>query len=263
MWRFCFVVLMLDAALLTFPRAARAGDSWQDLYESKTYANADGQKLWYRLLKPEKIEPGKRYPLVLFLHGLGERGTENARQLIHGAGEFAKEANRRKHPCFVVAPQCPPDKLWVGGDLRNVRSDEYVMPEKPSQPMALVLELIEKLPADLPIDKDRLYVTGLSMGGYGTWDLVQRRPELFAAAMPICGRGDLAQAAKLKNLPIWAFHGDADPVVPVARTKTMIAAIRAAGGTPKMTLYAGVGHDSWTATYADPEVMAWLFAQKK
>jgi predicted peptidase len=262
MWRLCLVMLILDAAVLAFPRTAHAGESWQDSYEAKTYTNADAQALPYRLLKPEKIEPGQRYPLVLFLHGIGERGTDNARQLLHGAGEFAKAANRRKYPCFVVAPQCPADRLWVRKDLKKLNAAEYVMSEKPSQPMALVLELVDKLAVDLPVDKGRIYVTGLSMGGFGTWDLIQRRPEFFAAAIPICGRGDLACAAKLKNLPIWAFHGDADPLVPVDRTKSMIEAIRHAGGTPKMTLYPGVGHDSWTATYANPEVLAWLFAQK-
>ena len=139
---------MLDAAVLRFREPFAAADSWQDSYEAKTYVNADGQKLPYRLLKPEKIEPGKRYPLVLFLHGLGERGTDNVRQLLRGAGEFAKPANRRKYPCFVVAPQCPADRLWVRGDLKELNCAAVSScPKKPSEPMALVLELIDKLAA--------------------------------------------------------------------------------------------------------------------
>jgi predicted peptidase len=248
----------------TFPRLILAGGSWQDSYEAKTYENAEGQKLPYRLLKPEKIEPGKRYPLVLFLHGLGERGTDNVRKLLWGAGEFAKPANRQKYPCFVVAPQCPPTGLWMPQDLRELQSPDFHLTKKPSKPMALVIELLDKLVGgDLPVDKNRVYVTGLSMGGFGTWDLVERRPTFFAAAIPICARGDVAQAAKLKDLPIWAFHGDADPLVPVKYTKEMVEAIRKAGGAPKMTIYPGVGHDSWSPTYANPQVMAWLFAQKK
>jgi predicted peptidase len=231
---------------------------------AKTYVNAEGQKLPYRLLTPAKIEPGKRYPLVLFLHGLGERGTDNVRQLLWGAGEFVKPENRRKYPCFVVAPQCPPTALWVRGEVKDLLGPTFVLSKKPSQPMTLVLELIDKLVAhDLPVDKSRVYVTGLSMGGFGTWDLIERRPDFFAAAVPICARGDAAQAAKLKNLPIWVFHGDADPIVPLRHSKEMVAAIRKAGGAPKITIYPGVGHDSWSATYANPEVMAWLFAQKK
>ena len=256
----CRVALMFSGAFLALPPIAPAADSWQQLYEVKTYQNAKGKTLPYRLLKPQKIEPGKRYPLLLFLHGLGERGADNARQLKHGAGEFAKAENRRKYPCFVVAPQCPADKRWVRGKLK---SPEYVMSATPSEPMALALESIEKLAADLPVDQRRIYVTGLSMGGFGTWDVIERRPDFFAAAIPICGRGDPAHAAKLKNLPLWAFHGEQDPLVPVGRTKVMIEAIRKAGGTPKMTIYPGVGHDSWTATYANPEVLAWLFEQKK
>jgi predicted peptidase len=264
MCRICLGVLMFTVAILAIPQAIHAAGSWQDSYEAKTYVNAEGQKLPYRLLKPEKIEPGKRYPLVLFLHGLGERGTENVRQLLWGAGEFAKAANRREYPCFVVAPQCPPTGLWVRHELKNLQSPQFALSEKPSEPMALVLELLDKLVAtDLPVDKNRIYVTGLSMGGFGTWDLIARRPNFFAAAIPICARADPVQAAKFKNLPIWAFHGDADPIVPVRHTKEMIEAIRKAGGAPKITIYPGVGHNSWTATYADPEVMAWLFAQKK
>ncbi len=264
MGRIISIVLIVSAAVFVVPRVVLAGGSWQDSFQPKTYVNADGQKLPYRLLTPEKIEPGKCYPLVLLLHGLGERGTDNVKQLLWGAGEFAKAENRRKYPCFVVVPQCPLTGLWIRGELKDLGSPNFALSKKPSEPMALVLELIDKLVAkDLPVDKSRVYVTGLSMGGFGTWDLIERRPTFFAAAIPICARGDAAQAAKLKNLPIWAFHGDADPIVPVRFTKEMVAAIRKAGGSPKMTLYTGVGHDSWSATYANPEVLAWLFAQKK
>jgi len=123
--------------------------------------------------------------------------------------------------------------------------------------------LIEALCKEYPIDKGRIYLTGLSMGGYGTWDLISRRPELFAAAIPVCGGGDPAQAEKLAKLPIWAFHGDADPLVPVERPRDMIAAIKKAGGEPKYTEYKGVGHDAWTPTYRDSKVLDWLFEQKK
>jgi predicted peptidase len=255
----CSTVTILAAS----PRVLRAAGSWADLYEAKTLVSGKGERMPYRLLKPEKIEPGKHYPLVLFLHGIGERGDDNLRQLLWGAGEFAKPTNRQKYPCFVVAPQCPASGLWVGSDLNELLSPKFAFSDKPTKPMKLVLELLDKLAGQLPIDKGRIYVTGLSLGGFGTWELIERRPDFFAAAIPICGRGDLALAAKLKNLPIWAFHGDADPIVPVRHTKAMIEAIRKAGGKPKMTIYPGVGHDSWSATYADPKVLAWLFAQKK
>jgi predicted peptidase len=258
-----YIILPLAMTLFAAVQAASAADAWQDLYEAKTYKDTHGQALPYRLLKPEKVKPDKKYPLVLFLHGAGERGADNVKQLVHGAGEFAKPENRRKYPCFVLAPQCPLNSSWQdNGRGRSSRATNATK-EKSLVPMRTVMEMVDKLTAELPVDKGRIYITGLSMGGHATWDAVARRPDFFAAAIPICGAGDPAQATKLKSLPIWAFHGDKDPAVPVGRTTAMIEAVRKAGGKPKMTIYPGVGHDSWTATYANPEVLAWLFAQRK
>lgn len=235
-----------------------------DAYEAAVYKNAANETLPYRLLKPANIGKDKKekYPLVLFLHGIGERGDDNAKQLVHGMSEFARPENRQKYPCFVVAPQCPVKSGWV-----EIKSglNQWGIPlsKKPTAPLRLVLELVDALAAELPVDANRIYITGLSMGGFGAWDAIARRPDLFAAAVPICGGGDPAQAPKLKTLPIWAFHGEKDPVVSPSRTTTMIEAIRAAGGRPKMTLYADAQHDSWTRTYANPDVLAWLFAQRK
>jgi predicted peptidase len=127
----------------------------------------------------------------------------------------------------------------------------------------MVLNLIESLSKEYRIDADRIYLTGISLGGFGVWDLASRKPGLFAAAMPICGGGDPAQAEKLAKLPMWAFHGDADLSVPVERSRDMIAAIKKAGGNPKYTEYKKVGHDAWTPTYTNDEVLDWLFKQKK
>ena len=261
MLRICFVMLPLSMAFTSTLQTVLAADSVQDVYEAKTYQGPDGQALPYRFLTPEKIEPGKRYPLVLFMHGAGERGTDNAKQIIHYfAAELIKPENREKYPCFAVCPQCPEECRWVEVDWTL---PAHTMPEKASVPLGLALELIDKLAGELPVDKGRIYVTGLSMGGFGTWDAIQRRPEFFAAAIPICGGGDTAEAPKLKKLPIWAFHGDKDTSVQPVRTTAMIEAICQAGGEPKMTIYPGVDHHSWNRTYADPEVWAWLFAQKR
>ena len=260
MSRVFFIMLTLTLSSLAFLPDTATADAWQNAYEAKTFTGRDGQTLPYRLLKPEKIEPGKSYPLVLFLHGAGERGTDNCKQLVHGAGAFAKPENRRKYPCFVVAPQCPSERRWVEVDW-NLPA--HVMPEKPSVPLRLTLELLDKLAAELPVDTGRLYITGLSMGGFGTWDAIARWPDRFAAALPICGGGDTAQAPKLKTLPIWAFHGGADHTVATCRTTAMIEAIRHCGGKAKMTIYPGVAHDSWSRTYADPAVLDWFFAQQK
>lgn len=260
------LVAVLCSVAIAGARPATAAEAWQALYEAKTYKNAAGGALPYRLMKPEKIEPGTSYPIVLFLHGGGQSGTDNVNQLALGAFEFAKPEIRRKHPCFVLAPQCPPGRYWVELDWRAEEAETLPAPpmtEKPSTPQALALELLDKLLAELPVDKKRIYVTGLSSGGYGSWDAIQRRPDLFAAAIPICGGGDPAQAAKLKNVAIWAFHGDQDRIVPLGRTKIMVEAVRQAGGNPKVTVYPGAGHDAWSATYANPRVLDWLFEQRK
>ncbi|HEV3436769.1 MAG TPA: prolyl oligopeptidase family serine peptidase [Gemmata sp.] len=224
----------------------------------------DKSSLPYRLLKPDGYDKdGKdRYPLVVFLHGIVGRGTDNEKQLRSGVEEFVKDATPKKHPCFLAVPQCPPDKLWVNVSPKDAGGN-LPLAKGPTEPTAMVLDLIEAVCKEYRIDKDRIYLTGVSMGGYGTWDLVSRRPELFAAAIPVSGGGDPAQAEKLAKLPIWAFHGGADPLVPVERARDMIAAIKKAGGEPKYTEYKGVGHDSWTPTYRDNEVLDWLFEQKK
>lgn len=234
--------------------------SWEELFETHVHHGENEAVLPYRLMKPEMIEQDKCYPLVLFMHGAGERGDDNDRQLKHGAAEFAKDENRKKYPCFFVAPQCPKGKSWAKLDWKLKK---LITPEEPTEQLQLALEMVDKLAAELPVDQQRIYITGLSMGGFGTWDAIVRRPNFFAAAVPICGGGDAEQAAKLKALPIWAFHGDADPVVPVEGTTAMIEAIRKAGGEPKMTIYPDVGHNSWTAAYANPELMAWIFSQSK
>ena len=220
--------------------------SANDLYQPKTFKIGDGKEMPYRIMLPESYSTSDKteYPLVLFLHGAGERGNDNAKQLVHGAGEFAKPANRQKFPAIVVAPQCPSGSFWT----REVKT---------------LQSLLDSVRKDYRIDARRIYITGLSMGGFGTWSLIAEQPEVFAAAAPICGGGSTESAGKLVNLPIWVFHGDADTVVKPELSRNMVKAIEKAGGKPKYTEYAGVGHDSWTATYANPDFIAWLFSQKK
>jgi len=215
----------------------------------------------YRLLKPAIVEPGKRYPAVLFLHGAGERGNDNRRQLMYLPTWLATEENRRRHPCFVVAPQCRVDHRWVEVDWSAQKS----VPQQPAMTadMTAAVAALDAVMQAEPVDAGRVYLTGLSMGGYGSWDLAARMPERFAALIPICGGGDEATAATLKPLPIWCFHGDADTVVPVERSRTMVEAVKAAGGTVQYTEFTGVGHDSWTPAYRDPATLEWLFDQRR
>ena len=230
------------------------------VYEARVFKNPGGGSLNYRLLKPLDYDPAKKYPVVLLLHGAGERGDDNKAQLVHGCRDLAAEGLRRRYPAFVVAPQCPEEQKWVEvpWDRRT-----HSMPADPSPSMKHVFDLLDSLQAEFSIDEARLYGVGLSMGGYGVWDTLQRKPELLAAAIPVCGGGDPEHAATFKSTPVWAFHGADDALVVPERSRTMVAALTAAGGHPVYTEYEGVGHDSWSATFANRAVWDWLFAQRR
>jgi predicted peptidase len=230
------------------------------MFEPRQFADEQGNVLKYRLLKPAGYNVNRKYPLVIFLHGAGERGDDNKVQLVHGMKEFLDPARREKMPCYVVAPQCPTGKKWVEVDW-SAPSSKF--PEQASDSLGLTIKLVQSMIETAAVDPNRIYITGLSMGGYGTWDAAARHPELFAAAAPICGGGDPETASRFKHIALWAFHGDQDQAVKVERSRQMIEALKAAGGEPKYTEYPGVGHDSWTATYKNQEFHDWLFAQRR
>ncbi len=245
------------ALLLALPvsRAARAED-----FAPATFTGSDGKTIPYRLFKPNEYDAKKKYPLVIFFHGAGERGTDNARQIGNGMDVFAKPENQAKYPCFIVAPQCPGEQQWVNVPWGD---DTEVQPAEPSQTLRLSMELLDSLQKEYSIDSKRLYITGLSMGGFATWDAITRWPDRFAAAVPICGGGDETKAEKIAKLPLWAFHGSNDDVVKTHRSRDMIAAMKKAGGNPKYTEVPNVGHFAWGAAYSDPNLITWMFAQSR
>lgn len=251
--------LSLLGALAVSGADAAAAASWQESF-ARDERQSGGATLRYRLFTPEPATAAGRLPLVLFLHGAGERGDDNAAQLKHGAVEF--HSRQATHPCLVLVPQCPAGNKWVEVDWGGA-GGAGTFPAEPSLPLRLTLEVVDGLIAAGKIDPDRVYVTGLSMGGYGTWYAAGMPGSRFAAAAPICGGGDPAWAKRYVGLPVWAVHGDDDRAVPVGRSREMIEAIRAVGGEPKYTEYPGVGHDSWTRTYADDAFHDWLFAQRR
>jgi len=221
----------------------------------------DGLALPYRLFVPPSCSPDKPCGLLLFLHGAGERGADNHVQLKNDALAFVEPGPQAESPTIVVYPQCPEAMQWVKADWKK---GSYSLTNTPvSQPMAAVLELLAWLGASYAVDPARILVTGLSMGGYGTWDIVVRQPTTFAGALALCGGGDPSQAATIRDLPVWAFHGDRDEAVPVRGSRQMIAALREAGGSPRYTEAAGHGHDIWTAAYRDPAVVRWLLSQRR
>lgn len=240
----------------------RAEADWEKLYERSEYRNSSGATLKYRLLRPEKLEAGQRYPLVIFLHGAGERGDDNRLQLVHGMREFARADRRQEFPAFVIAPQCPSNQKWVDVPWDAPKHEQ---PDRPAEALELCHELLDKLLKDLPIDEDRIYLTGLSMGGFGTFDAIARWPNRFAAALPICGGGDTRKetVSRYRDLPLWVFHGGKDSIVRPERSRELVAALKEIGGQPRYTEYPDAGHDSWTQTYADDAVFTWLFNQRK
>jgi predicted peptidase len=250
------VAIVLGCLLLAMAMRAeedRIDENLLKLFEARVYRH--GGTLQYRLFKPQKYDSTQKYPLILFLHGGVGVGSDNRRQ-FNGGNEVPPKTltspeNQATHPCFILAPQCPPHEGWVRIDRRL------------AEPLLLSLAVMTSLEKEFSIDRDRLYVVGLSMGGGAVWDLVSSFPKTFAAAVPICSAGDPARAPLLIHLPIWCFHGDADPLIPVNYARDMIAALKKAGGHPKYTEYPGVGHNSYVNAFREPELLPWLFEQKR
>lgn len=224
----------------------------------------------YRMLLPLNYNAAKQYPLVLFLHGAGERGNNNEAQLIHGAKVFADSLNRVKYPAIVIFPQCPYTDFWARIKPVKPMTDttpnviEYPTDWQTGPSLALVSQLLDSLAAAPAVDKRRIYAGGLSMGGMGTFEILWRKPGFFAAAFPICGGGNTATAAIYgKNFPIWVFHGRIDPVVDVNDSRKMVAALKAAGAKVKYSEYPDVQHDSWNNAFAEPGLLPWLFSQQR
>ena len=253
-------IMAMSATAALPPRASESVTNAAAVTKAKTYVNATGASLNYRFHAPAKVEPGRRYPLVLFLDGAGERGADHAMQLVLGVWPILSYMKAKGIDGYLVAPQCPGGQQWVDTPWNLLA---HKMPAKPSAAMALAMELLDKTIKEFPVDARRVYVTGISMGGYGTWDIVQRRPELFAAAMPVCGGGDASLAWKIRSVPIWVFHGDRDTAVPFVRSRQMVSALWQCDGNVRYREYPGVGHNCWVATYADPTVLDWFFGQAK
>lgn len=234
-----------------------------DHYTAAEWKSPREGSFLYRHRAPAKVEPGTLYPLLVFLHGAGGRGSDNKGQLNDARGVQALEKNgvSSVHQSYIIAGQVPRGQKWVSVDWKT---SHHRMPPV-SDSMRMLFESLDAFIANpnTQIDPDRIYIMGLSMGGYGTWDAIQRRPEFFAAAVPICGGGDDTRAKSIAPLPIWAWHGDQDGAIPVSRSRDMIAALKKAGGTPKYTEVKGQGHGVWTNCWNSADLWTWLFAQKR
>jgi predicted peptidase len=220
-------------------------------FEARSYVNREGDTLLYRLLEPVDYDPNKKYPMVVCLHGGAGWGTDNYRQFEGSlfARLLSRPENREKYPAFLFVPQCPPGFSW--GGLPNLPTVD-----------SLVFETITALENEFSIDKNRLYVAGHSLGGYGTWYFIGTHPDRFAAAVPVAGEGDPVLAPNMVDVGVWAFHGANDRNVPVSGSREMIEAIRKGGGEPRYTESPHGGH-GWKMVEDAPGLLDWLFAQKR
>jgi predicted peptidase len=236
-------------------------------YEKRSFINR-GDTLPYRILYPENYQVSKKYPLVLFLHGSGERGSDNVSHLKYAGRVFASKENRAKFPAIVILPQCPHDSYWsnvnIHTDPAMGRTFNYQHGGTPTKAMELLMALIGHVQQHESIDTKRMYVGGLSMGGMGTFELLTRMPDTFIAAIAICGGGDTAAVKTYaKKVHTWIFHGWMDDVVPPAFSIRMAEALKKEGADVLFTMYPKANHNSWDAALAEPDLLPWLFSFQK
>jgi predicted peptidase len=251
--------------LMAFPVLVKAQAA--PTYDRGVYM-AKGDTLPYRILFPINFDPAKKYPLILVLHGSGERGNDNEAQLKYGSSLFLQGPVRQEFQAIVIFPQCPKDSFW--SDVQKMPNDsssnKFIFPTdaKPTKAMHALLGLVDELLDKPYVSKRQVYVGGLSMGGMGTFEIIGRIPNVFAAAFAICGGDNTLNAKKYaKRVPLWIFHGAKDNTVSPDHSIVMVDAIKAAGGDPKFTLYPNDGHDSWDDAFAEPELLPWLFSHRK
>lgn len=239
---------------------------YQEMYSHEKFVN-NNDTLLYRMLLPKDFSRDKEYPLVLFLHGSGERGNDNASQLIHGSKLFADQSNRDNFPAIIIFPQCPKDDYWA-----NVETDRTTKPiglsfdldTEPTESLNLVMLLMDEMTNKSFVKTDQLYIGGLSMGGMGTFEILYRKPNMFSAAFAICGGGNTeAVTSYAKKTALWVFHGANDDVVDPQLSIEIVSAYLKAGGKPNFNLYAKDDHNSWDSAFAEPNLLPWLFSNIK
>ncbi len=237
------------------------------LYQKKEYIYSEGKILPYRILYPENYDKDKKYPLVLFLHGAGERGNNNENQLVHGAKLFLGKETRKNYPAIVIFPQCPENSFWSSVKIDRNKTPislEFNYDNPITWPLDAVQKLVSQLLSVEAVDKKRCYITGLSMGGMGTFELLYRFPKIFAAAQPICGGGDVSRYdERVKKTSFWVFHGEVDAVVGVNESRAMVEKLKSIKVDVTYTEYPNVNHNSWDNAFAEPAFLSWMFSHKR
>lgn len=261
--RFTFCKVGFTCILLLFFGLQLNAQDLQ-LYQKENFLSGK-DVLPYRVLYPGHFDKAKKYPLVLVLHGSGERGNDNKLQLTHGAKLFVSDEIRKRFPAIVIFPQCPENDYWSNVNREPMRGGRtnFIFREdgEPTPAMRMLIAFIDDLIRKPYIDQKRLYVGGLSMGGMGTFELLSRRPHLFAAAFPICGGGHPNTVkAYAKEVSLWVFHGAQDDVVPIHHSEVMVDALKKASADVRFTVYPEVKHESWERAFAEPDLLPWLFS---
>jgi predicted peptidase len=240
-----------------------------NMYEKKIFVSK-GDTLQYRILYPKDYDKSKAYPVITFLHGSGERGNDNQAQLTHGGKLFLNDTLRDEFRAIVIFPQCPKDSVWRyitskrDSSMPGGRAIDFSMTNKTSTPTRLMKMLLDSLIKSKVADRKRMYIGGLSLGGFGTFNMIEKYPDYFAAAFPICGGGDTAAAKRFaKNTGVWIFHGDKDPSVNVKYSRDYYTALKKADGDVRYTEYPNVQHNSWDNAFAEKDLVHWLFTKKK
>ena len=236
----------------------------QDFSKFKKDFFVDGMDtLKYRILFPENYDASKKYPVVLFLHGRGESGNDNEKQLANGAKMFLADEFRNAHPSIVIFPQCAENSYWANVESDTINGKRFFNFQKggkPTKAMELALKWSDKFFKQPYVDQTRIYVGGLSMGGMGTFEILRRKPKTFAAAFAICGGDNIANTKKYQNVPLWIFHGGMDDVVNPQLSYSVYKTLKNAGHEPKFTVYPKANHNSWDSAFAEPGLMNWLFS---
>ena len=254
-------VLIICAGLNFGYSSVFAQENYKEMYEKKEFISDNGDTLFYRILYPVNYDKSLEYPLVLFLHGAGERGNDNEKQLVHGGDLFASPMNMQKHPAIVVFPQCPENNIW-SEELFFDKEGKYFTPNDTlTDQVELLIGLLNFLEKDESIDKNREYVMGLSMGGIGTIEMLCRQPNRFAAAIPMCPAHDPNLAERYQHVPIWFFHGALDDVISPDYSGMLVAELRKLNADVKYTVYPNANHNCWDSAFQEPGLLDWLFGQ--
>ena len=254
--------LVFICILCSFVARAQTEPTYQSFRFIQT-----GDTLPYRILLPENFDSSRTYPLIVFLHGRGESGRDNQKQLTHGSKVFLTDSFRKQYPAIVVFPQCAANDYWSNvhtvANASGKRSFYFIEDGSPSRSLELAMELTRHLMEYYPVNRDQVYAMGLSMGGMGVFELVRRMPTVFAAAVPICGGAHPGTARQLRKVSWWVFHGAKDDVVLPRYSEEMVAALKKAKAQVRFTLYPYANHNSWDPAFAEPDLFKWLFSQRK